>query len=723
MEPRSASEAGAHIADQVEPENKQTQGSGEDEYAQPVPLAQQAQPRFLSNNSKAALSGYQSPLRQHQRTPSMHQPVKETPNARSEYKNSEDDGKSQHHINQYIIGEEIGRGSFGSVHLAADQYGNEYAVKEFSKSRLRKRARSNFLRRPHAAFRSGKSPTGSGLNSPLHHNPMPGIGGDGPEGSLHLIKEEIAIMKQLHHPNLVSLIEVLDDPEEDSLYMVLEMCKKGVIMKVGLGERADPYDTESCRYWFRDMILGIEFLHAQGIAHRDIKPDNLLLTADDVLKVVDFGVSEMFEKDPEMMTAKSAGSPAFLPPELCVVKHGDVSGRAADIWSMGISLYCLRFGHIPFEQTGILELYEAIKNDEVDCTPCDDSSFVDLIHRILEKDAKKRITMDELREHPWVTKDGTDPLLSKEENVSDLLEPPTQIELNHAITSNIGGLLIVMKAVNKFKSLLYKKHPERAGGLFGGHKQLFQPPAQMHELDFEAKHVPQRTKSKRQDHFSTITSTKSFPDEHDLPDAVTSEPGQATENSSTSNPLDSAAPHANNNDNDNKSRTSPPPTFTTTTTTTPSPLPSPSGRGQAHDPLDEAPLYLRVGSGHADHPDTDTDTIAQSPAAAEFNIYDKAYREEVARIRGVSESTLVYLNRRVSAWDSAKTGGRAAPGGSGGADPAADLDSAAVSNPATTTTTAAPDDGTAGAPDDAKSATPSSAAHPANQAAGETHEA
>lgn len=139
------------------------------------------------------------------------------------------------------------------------------AVKEFSKSRLRKRARSNFLRRPHAAFRSGKSATGSGFNSPLHHNPMPGSGGDGPEGSLHLIKEEIAIMKRLHHPNLVSLIEVLDDPQEDSLYMVLEMCKKGVIMKVGLGERADPYDTESCRYWFRDMILGIEFRKSTAI--------------------------------------------------------------------------------------------------------------------------------------------------------------------------------------------------------------------------------------------------------------------------------------------------------------------------------------------------------------------------------------------------------------------------------------------------------------------------
>lgn len=76
---------------------------------------------------------------------------------------------------------------------------------------------------------------------------------------LYLIKEEIAIMKKLNHPNLVSLIEVLDDPEEDSLYMVLEMCKKGVIMKVGIDEQADPYESEKCRCWFRDMILGIEY--------------------------------------------------------------------------------------------------------------------------------------------------------------------------------------------------------------------------------------------------------------------------------------------------------------------------------------------------------------------------------------------------------------------------------------------------------------------------------
>lgn len=66
-------------------------------------------------------------------------------------------------------------------------------------------------------------------------------------------------MKKLHHPNLVQLIEVLDDPDEDSLYMVLEMCKKGVVMKVGLEENADPYSDERCRHLFRDLLLGIEY--------------------------------------------------------------------------------------------------------------------------------------------------------------------------------------------------------------------------------------------------------------------------------------------------------------------------------------------------------------------------------------------------------------------------------------------------------------------------------
>lgn len=235
---------------------------------------------------------------------------------------------------------------------------------------------------------------------------------EGDNNSLSLIKEEIAIMKKLNHNNLVSLIEVLDDPQEDSLYMVLEMCKKGVVMKVGLDERAEPYDDETCRCWFRDMILGIEYLHAQGIIHRDIKPDNCLVNSEDVLKIVDFGVSEMFEKTSDMATAKSAGSPAFMPPELCVAKHGHVSGRAADIWSMGVTLYCLRYGRIPFEKSSMIELYESIRSEEVPLADEKDSTFSDLMQRLLTKDPEMRITMEEIRVRFYIFTDSRDRLMS-----------------------------------------------------------------------------------------------------------------------------------------------------------------------------------------------------------------------------------------------------------------------------------------------------------------------
>jgi [calcium/calmodulin-dependent protein kinase] kinase len=114
------------------------------------------------------------------------------------------------------------------------------------------------------------------------------------------------------------------------------------------------------------------------------------------LKIVDFGVSEMFDKQDKMKTAKSAGSPAFMPPELCVAKHGEVDGKAVDIWSMGVTLYCLMFGKIPFEKHGMIELYQAIRMDQVEYEHCD-LDLRDLLSRLLEKDPEKRINMEQTR--------------------------------------------------------------------------------------------------------------------------------------------------------------------------------------------------------------------------------------------------------------------------------------------------------------------------------------
>ncbi|KAJ5641527.1 hypothetical protein N7490_005527 [Penicillium lividum] len=640
-------------------------------------------------------ASYESLDRHRRRNPRTRRPVKETLDARSQYTTSQDDGTAEHHINQYLIKQEIGRGSFGAVHLAADQYGNEYAVKEFSKSRLRKRAQSHMLRRPRGPRRHG---TGLNLpNSPMHRHPSEDDN-ENATNSLYLIKEEIAIMKKLNHNNLVSLIEVLDDPTEDSLYMVMEMCKKGVVMKVGLEERCDPYDDELCRCWFRDLILGIEYLHAQGIVHRDIKPDNCLVTSDDVLKVVDFGVSEMFAKDSDMYTAKSAGSPAFLPPELCVVKHGDVSGKATDIWSMGVTLYCLRYGKLPFEKASIFELYESIRNDPVVCEDEQDERFTDLMNRLLDKDPAKRIDMQGLRAHPWVTMNGADPLLSEEENTAHNVEPPTEEEMNAAITKKMGHVMTLMKAVKNFKRLVdpNKSNPVMQSILGGDHEAHFvEPPMEMDpDEEFPAIGLDENALTAHSGLRKTLGRHPVLAgDRRDnswTSDSASfsSRPGQS--------PVGSKRPSGvfepERKDSGSRSGRSPadfahearqsqsgsplPPSRASSATTKRS---VEGTRGHARDPLEEEFPYLHIGpstyTGSSQEPTDlnigsdpaplvaepdsmnhlDPDSVrpvhivSESPGAAEFDIYDTAYRQELERINNSNTGVgpRVYLTRRI----------------------------------------------------------------------------
>ncbi|KAL2128060.1 hypothetical protein VTI74DRAFT_9776 [Chaetomium olivicolor] len=546
-------------------------------------------------SAPANMQSFPSPMRHHRRTPSAHREIKETLNARSEYTSDDAEGRSQHRINQYVIKDEIGRGSYGAVYLATDQFGDEYAVKAFSKTRLRKRAQSEILRHGPRGFpRAGFGAPNTSVPSLSEQRAKEA------KDALYLIREEVAIMKKLNHPNLVQLIEVLDDPEEDTLYMVMEMCKKGVVMKVGLGESATPYPEETCRYWFRDLILGIEYLHSQGVVHRDIKPENLLLTDDDVLKIVDFGVSEMFEKSDDMRTAKSAGSPAFLPPELCG-KHGDVSGKAADIWSMGVSLYCLRYGRIPFERELLPEIYEAIKNDTPKLPPDENPDFVDLTARLLEKDPAKRITMDELREHPWVTKGGTDPLLSADENCSEPVEAPNPLELNHAFTRRMSHLICVMKAIRKFKSLLARPTIRRKFDPYRPITPLPSPRLRPTAVDPDHPHPPDSTAE-----FAArvLRERQEF----------LASGGKAS--------IDQLLLQAHQDLGPSLS-----PTSASSST---------SGASQHGQPT----LLLGIGTGGIDdfttageHADPAAGVVSDSPSVVDFNVYDRAFEQELERIR------------------------------------------------------------------------------------------
>ncbi|XP_060085994.1 calcium/calmodulin-dependent protein kinase kinase 1-like [Ylistrum balloti] len=332
-------------------------------------------------------------------------------------------------LNQYQLKTEIGKGSYGIVKLAYNEEEDfNYAMKILSKKRLMKKA--GFFRRPPA--RDGK---------PMAHPPNP----------LERVYREIAILKKLDHPNIVRLVEVLDDPDEDNLYMVFELLEKGEVLEV---PTPTPLSEDTAWRYFRDIVVGIEYLHFQKIIHRDIKPSNLLLGDDGHIKIADFGVSNEFTGTDISLT-NTAGTPAFSAPETLKDGKEEFGGKALDIWAMGITLYSFVFGQVPFppKDDYIMGLHRRILNDPVTfpSVPKISEQMKDLILKMLEKDPNNRILLPDIKVHPWVTKDGEFPLPTEEENC--ILVTVTQEDINNVV-KHVPKIetVILVKSILKQKS-------------------------------------------------------------------------------------------------------------------------------------------------------------------------------------------------------------------------------------------------------------------------------
>lgn len=240
--------------------------------------------------------------------------------------------------------------------------------------------------------------------------------------------------------------------------MVFEMCARGVVMDVSLDKDGTPMDLDEARRIFQGLVLGIEYLHESGVAHRDIKPDNLMLALDGTVKIVDFGVSSFFQGSDNVKA--NAGTPAFMSPEL-TRNEDSVSGRASDIWAMGVTLYCLVMGRLPFKGASIIDVFQSIQNDEPFYPDDLDADLKDLLQRMMEKDPQERITMTDIRTHPWVTKQGSAPLTSFEENTRRAVLEITEDEINNAF-KGIQNVFTVLKAVSKLKGLRNRKNSASA---------------------------------------------------------------------------------------------------------------------------------------------------------------------------------------------------------------------------------------------------------------------
>uniref|UniRef100_A0A3B3TD98 Calcium/calmodulin-dependent protein kinase kinase 1, alpha a n=1 Tax=Paramormyrops kingsleyae TaxID=1676925 RepID=A0A3B3TD98_9TELE len=264
-------------------------------------------------------------------------------------------------------------------------------------------------------------------------------------GPLERVYQEIAILKKLHHVNIVKLVEVLDDPSEDNLHMGESLADP--VMEVPTD---NPFTEDQSRLYFRDIVLGIEYLHYQKIVHRDIKPSNLLLGDDGHVKITDFGVSNQFEGNDALLSS-TAGTPAFMAPEALSDSRQSFSGKALDVWAMGVTLYCFIYGKCPFIDEYILALHSKIKNKPVEFleTPVISELLKSLILRMLDKNPDTRITIPEIKVHPWLTQDGMDPLPLEEDHCSAVEVTEEEVKNSVKFIPSLSAVILVKAMLRK----------------------------------------------------------------------------------------------------------------------------------------------------------------------------------------------------------------------------------------------------------------------------------
>lgn len=206
---------------------------------------------------------------------------------------------------------------------------------------------------------------------------------------------------------------------------------------------------EKKNYVIIKFVFGFT-VHHNHVLHRDIKPSNLLMGDDGRLRIADFGVCNEFQGAEDAWLDNTVGTPAFLAPEALV---GKFSGKAADIWSMGITLYAFVYGILPFFDMNIVALYGLIQHQGLKFppNPTISAKLKDLLIRMLSKDPSQRITLPEIKSHSWVTCDGTQPLPAEEDNCSSGPFEITAEDLDQSVRSipHLASLILVKAMLRK----------------------------------------------------------------------------------------------------------------------------------------------------------------------------------------------------------------------------------------------------------------------------------
>ena len=211
------------------------------------------------------------------------------------------------------------------------------------------------------------------------------------------VDREIEILKRIKHINIIRVMNIESDPEK--IYIIMEFCQNGELF-CHIVEKQQ-LDEQEAAYFYYQLINGLECLHYNGIVHRDLKPENLLISKDDLLKIIDFGLSNYFTSKSSLL-ATPCGSPCYASPEMVSGKKYD--GFSIDIWSTGIILYAMLCGYLPYEDTDNEVLFQKITSCDTEFPDDISSDGIDLMKKIMVPEPKDRITLSEIKKHKFYIK-------------------------------------------------------------------------------------------------------------------------------------------------------------------------------------------------------------------------------------------------------------------------------------------------------------------------------
>ncbi|KAM9842599.1 MAP/microtubule affinity-regulating kinase 3a isoform 10-T10 [Aulostomus maculatus] len=296
-----------------------------------------------------------------------------TRSARTGMRSRSSEEPQQPHVGNYRLLKTIGKGNFAKVKLARHILtGREVAIKIIDKTQL---------------------------------NP----------NSLQKLFREVRIMKILNHPNIVKLFEVIET--ERTLYLVMEYASGGEVFDylVAHGRMKE----KEARAKFRQIVSAVQYCHQKHIVHRDLKAENLLLDADMNIKIADFGFSNEFTLGNKLDTF--CGSPPYAAPELFQGKKYD--GPEVDVWSLGVILYTLVSGSLPFDGQNLKELRERVLRGKYRIPFYMSTDCENLLKRFLVLNPAKRGTLEQIMKDRWINagfeEDELKPYVEPELDITD----------------------------------------------------------------------------------------------------------------------------------------------------------------------------------------------------------------------------------------------------------------------------------------------------------------